>query len=63
MMCLCAVRKLKGVTLGTAKSKAQCTIVQALRPCTGCTVYTVLEVLYYSFLTTALEVVRGQRHG
>jgi len=36
--------------------KGNCTLVQAVRPIGG------VEVWLYSFLTTALEGVRGQRH-
>ena len=41
--------------------KVMCTLVQALRLCTGLRRWGV-EVQLYSFLTTALEGVRGQRH-
>jgi hypothetical protein len=40
----------------------KCTVVQALRLCTGRTAYRGLEVYLYPFLTTALKGVRGQRH-
>jgi len=41
--------------------KVKCTLVRALRLCTGRTAHRV-EVQLYSFLTTALEGVKDQRH-
>ena len=42
------------------KAKVKCTLVQALRLCTGRTAQGGVEVQLYSFMTTALE--GGERH-
>ena len=44
------------------KVKVKCTLVQAVRFCAGRTPHRGVEVYLYSFFTTALEGVRGQRH-
>ena len=44
------------------KVKVKCTLVQALRLCTGSMAHRGVEVSLYSFITTSLELVRGQRH-
>ena len=54
---------IKASLLVTVKVKVKCTLVQALRLCTGRTAHRgCVEVLLYSFLTTALEGVRDQLH-
>jgi len=42
--------------------KVKCTLVQALRLCTGRTTHWGSRGIALPFLTTALEGVRGQRH-
>jgi len=60
---LCLKRFLEGI-IGSFSTYTllKCTLVQALRLCTGRTAHTGSRGIAYSFLTTALEGVRVQRH-